>query len=76
MTAIAEHVLDSALAMANLSPWGKLCPPMLACLDELPSTAPLPSGVHWGFWAGRELMPDLAFTALGQTTPVQHQRLR
>jgi type IV secretion system protein VirD4 len=43
MTAVAEHVLDTALAMANQSPWGKLCPPMLACLDELPSTAPLPT---------------------------------
>jgi len=43
MTAVAEHVLDTALAMANHSPWGKLCPPMLACLDELPSTAPLPT---------------------------------
>ena len=43
MTAIAEHVLDTALAMANHSPWGRLCPPMLACLDELPSTAPLPT---------------------------------
>src|SRR5665809_157106 len=32
-----------ALAMANATPWGKLCPPMLACLDELPSTAPLPT---------------------------------
>ena len=28
---------------ANASPWGRLCPPMLACLDELPSTAPLPT---------------------------------
>jgi type IV secretion system protein VirD4 len=43
MTAVAEHVLDTALAMANHSPWGRLCPPMLACLDELPSTAPLPT---------------------------------
>jgi type IV secretion system protein VirD4 len=43
MTAVAEHVLDTALAMANASPWGRLCPPMLACLDELPSTAPLPT---------------------------------
>src|SRR5680860_489682 len=43
MTAVAEHVLDTALAMANRSPWGRLCPPMLACLDELPSTAPLPT---------------------------------
>jgi type IV secretion system protein VirD4 len=43
MTAVAEHVLDTALALANSSPWGRLCPPMLACLDELPSTAPLPT---------------------------------
>ena len=43
MTALAEHVLDTALALANASPWGRLCPPMLACLDELPSTAPLPT---------------------------------
>ncbi len=43
MTALAEHVLDTALALANTSPWGRLCPPLLACLDELPSTAPLPT---------------------------------
>jgi type IV secretion system protein VirD4 len=44
MTAVAEHVLDTALALAHASPWGgRLCPPMLACLDELPSTAPLPT---------------------------------
>lgn len=43
MTAVTEHVLDTALAAANNSPWGRLCPPMLACLDELPSTAPLPT---------------------------------
>ncbi len=44
MTAVAEHVLDSALALAHESRWGgRLCPPMLACLDELPSTAPLPT---------------------------------
>lgn len=43
MTALAEHVLDTALALANRSEWGRLCPPMLACLDELPSTAPLPT---------------------------------
>jgi len=43
MTALAEHVLDTALALANASPWGRLCPPMLASLDELPSTAPLPT---------------------------------
>lgn len=43
MTALAEHVLDTALALANASPCGRLCPPMLACLDELPSTAPLPT---------------------------------
>ena len=43
MTAVAEHVLDTALALAAQSPHGRLCPPMLACLDELPSTAPLPT---------------------------------
>ena len=43
MTAVAEHVLDTALAAANRSVHGRLCPPMLACLDELPSTAPLPT---------------------------------
>jgi type IV secretion system protein VirD4 len=43
MTAVAEHVLDTALEVANASPWGRLCPPMLACLDELPSTAALPT---------------------------------
>ena len=43
MTAFAEHALDTALAMANTSPWGRLCPPFHAILDELPSTAPLPT---------------------------------
>jgi type IV secretion system protein VirD4 len=43
MTAVAEHLLDTALGLANTSPWGRLCPPLLACLDELPSTAPLPT---------------------------------
>ncbi len=43
MTALTEHILDTALRLANRSRWGRLCPPMLACLDELPSTAPLPT---------------------------------
>ena len=43
MTALTEHILDTALKLANASPWGRLCPPMLACLDELPSTAPVPT---------------------------------
>ena len=44
MTAVAEQVLDTGLALANASPYaGRLCPPLLACLDELPSTAPLPT---------------------------------
>ena len=43
MTALAEHILDTALRVANRSRWARLCPPMLACLDELPSTAPLPT---------------------------------
>ncbi len=43
MTALAEHVLDTALQLAGRAPTGRLCPPLLACLDELPSTAPLPT---------------------------------
>ena len=43
MTAIAEHVLDTALRLAMESQHGRLCPPFLACLDELPSTTPLPT---------------------------------
>jgi len=43
LTAIAEHVLDTALKMAMTSPYGRLCPSFLACLDELPSTTPLPT---------------------------------
>lgn len=43
MTAIAEHVLDTALHLATTSPHGRLCPSFLACLDELPSTTPLPT---------------------------------
>ena len=44
MTAVAEHVLDTGLLLANSSPWGgRLCPPLLSVLDELPSTAPLPT---------------------------------
>ncbi|KQS54576.1 hypothetical protein ASG36_20610 [Geodermatophilus sp. Leaf369] len=43
MTAVAEHVLDAALHLANISPHGRLTPSFLACLDELPSTTPLPT---------------------------------
>ena len=43
LTAIAEDVLDTALRHAYTSPYGRLCPPLLACLDELPSIAPLPT---------------------------------
>lgn len=44
MTAVAEHVLDTSLLLANSSPWGgRLCPPLVSVLDELPSTAPLPT---------------------------------
>ncbi|SFE95727.1 type IV secretory system conjugative DNA transfer family protein [Blastococcus tunisiensis] len=43
MTALAEHVLDTALALAGARAHGRLCPSLLACLDELPSTAPLPT---------------------------------
>jgi type IV secretory pathway TraG/TraD family ATPase VirD4 len=43
MTAVAEHVLDTALGAATTSPHGRLTPSFLACLDELPSTTPLPT---------------------------------
>ena len=43
MTALTEQVLDTALELANQSPYGRLCPPMVSVLDELPSTAPLPT---------------------------------
>lgn len=43
MTALTENVLDTALVLANESPYGRLCPPMVSVLDELPSTAPLPT---------------------------------
>lgn len=44
MTAVAEHVLDTGLMLANSSAWGgRLCPPLVSVLDELPSTAPLPT---------------------------------
>lgn len=43
MTAIAEHVLDLAKQEGEQSPYGRLCPPFVACLDELPSTAPIPT---------------------------------
>jgi len=43
MTAVAEQVLDTALALATTSPNGRLTPCFLACLDELPSTTPLPT---------------------------------
>jgi type IV secretion system protein VirD4 len=43
MTALVEQVLDIALHAATASQHGRLCPPLLACLDELPSTTPLPT---------------------------------
>jgi hypothetical protein len=43
MTAVAEHVLETALRVASASPHGRLTPCFLACLDELPSTTPLPT---------------------------------
>lgn len=43
MTAVTEHILDTAKHMGETSAHGRLCPPFLACLDELPSTAPIPT---------------------------------
>jgi type IV secretion system protein VirD4 len=41
MTAVAEHVLDTALRLANISRWGRLCRPYRR-LDVVPSP-PLPT---------------------------------
>lgn len=43
MTALTEHVLDTALDLAHRSPFGRLAPGFHAFLDELPSTAPIPT---------------------------------
>lgn len=43
MTAAVEAVLDAALDVAAESPHSRLCPSFFACLDELPSTAPIPT---------------------------------
>ena len=43
MTAVTEQILDTAKRLGETSPHGRLCPPFLACLDELPSTAPIPT---------------------------------
>ena len=43
MTAIAEHVLDTALWAATTATHGRMTPCFLACLDELWSTTPLPT---------------------------------
>jgi type IV secretion system protein VirD4 len=43
MTAVTEHILDTAKRLGETAPHGRLCPPFLACLDELPSTAPIPT---------------------------------
>lgn len=42
-TAVTEHILDTVKRMGETSAYGRLCPPFLACLDELPSTAPIPT---------------------------------
>jgi type IV secretion system protein VirD4 len=43
MTAVAEHILDVVLWQATTAKHGRITPSFLACLDELPSTAPLPT---------------------------------
>ena len=43
MTAVTEQILDTAKRLGETSPHGRLCPSFLACLDELPSTAPIPT---------------------------------
>jgi type IV secretory pathway TraG/TraD family ATPase VirD4 len=43
MTALGEHVLDTALWLATTAEHGRITPSFLACLDELPSTTPFPT---------------------------------
>lgn len=43
MTAVTEEILDIAKRLGETSVFGRLCPPFLACLDELPSAAPIPT---------------------------------
>ena len=43
MTAVAEDILDTAVDVAQRSAYGRLTPPWLSVLDEMPSTAPLPT---------------------------------
>src|SRR5680860_1262879 len=43
MTAVTEQILDTAKRLGETSEHGRLCPAFLACLDELPSTAPVPT---------------------------------
>lgn len=67
MTAVAEHVLDTGLALAHQSRWGgRLCPPLVSVLDELPSTAPLPT---LRTRMANERAQGLAFIWAAQTRP-------
>src|SRR3954471_3964282 len=43
MTAVTEQILDTAKRLAGSAPHGLPCPPFPARLDELPSTAPIPT---------------------------------
>jgi type IV secretion system protein VirD4 len=43
LTAIAEDVLETAQALSETLPHGRLAPPLLAALDDLPLVAPIPS---------------------------------
>lgn len=43
LTAITDDVLDTAEHLASTSPRGRLAPPFVAALDELPSIAPIPT---------------------------------
>ena len=64
MTAIAEHVLDTALQLATASPHGRLCPlvpglPRRAALDRAAADAAHPDGQRTG--------PGLSFIYAAQT---------
>lgn len=75
MTAVAEDILDTVLSVAYTAPHGRLTPPWLSVLDELPSTAPLPTlatrmandrGLGSGFLWAAQTWPQL-INLFGQT---------
>lgn len=54
LTAITEDVLDTVEQLGVASPHGRLSPPFMACIDEWPNIAPIPSmPQRQADWRGR-----------------------